>query len=133
MTRLATRALVAILALAMPLVVLERRAWADCAGSPPADTSDKPCTVDDQCPSSGVTCNGMRTDFQECKEGAEARGLTLRCEIEDASIYCPEGEQARNVSSDVRPLACACTAFGVAALMALSRAQRRRKGGPPGR
>ena len=130
MTRLATCAPVAIVALAMPLAMLEGRAWADCAGSQPAA---KPCTVEDQCPDDGLACNGMATNFAECKEDAASRGLSLRCEVEDASIYCPEGAQARNVTSDARPLACACTTFGVAALMALSRAQRRRKGGPPGR
>ena len=114
------------IAVALAAFCTSGRAAADCAGSEPP--SDAPCTLADQCPESGVSCNGARADFAECTEDAKSRGLTLRCEAEDASIYCLEGEQAQVFrGGDLRP--AACTTFVVAAAMAWSRAQRRKKPG----
>lgn len=132
MTGIDAKHLIGLVVTCAALLLGEGRAHADCAGSSPPE-EDAPCTVDDQCPGDGVSCNGGATDFAECKQGAESRGLTVRCEAEDLTIYCPEGAEARNVSTGVRPLACAGTTFGVALAVALARAQRRRRPGAPKR
>ena len=115
-----------VVALVAAGLLLASPAWADTAGPGPdsGDGDEKgPCTVEDQCPDSGVRC-----EDSACYEQAEADGLSLRCEGETFSVYC-DPDETSGCATSVPPrrpeLHFAVAAFVVAAAASVVRARRR--------
>jgi len=60
-----------------------------------ADSSDQPpCSVEERCPDSGVECieDDDQAAFQECIDGAKAKGLEFRCD-DNSQVFCSPDEE----------------------------------------
>lgn len=122
------------LAIAATVFFLSPSARAD-ACDDECDSDEPPCSVEERCPESGVSCFEEDDDYDDCIAKAKSDGLELRC-VDNDDVYCAadeeiyvedEGCALRSPKRPSRGLPVALATFGLATLAALSRLRRRAK------
>ncbi len=99
------------------------------------DSDEPPCSVEERCPESGVSCleSGEEGDYDQCVADAKAKGLEQRC-ISESTVFCDPGEETyvaedgcalRGPKRPARGIEVAAVTLGCAAAAMIARARRR--------
>ena len=99
------------------------------------DSDQPPCSVEERCPESGVSCTEGDEDYDPCVADAKAKGLEQRCISEnEETLLCDPGEETyvaedgcalRGPKRPARGIEVAAVTLGCAAAAMIARARRR--------